>query len=730
MKHSTCFFLIFIPGCVYLFTLSPSLGFQDSPEFVDTSFALGISHPAGFPTYNLMGKAITFFPFGSIAFRINFFSALFACMTLVALYLASSKMLELCFPESSPDSRVVPSLIPSCLLAFSIPFWSSSLVAEVYTLHAFFTGLIIYFLLLWKTQNNLSYLFLAALFFGLSAGNHATVAFYLPAILVLFFAWQKENKIKTLGFSVLVFLLGFSVYLYLPIRSMAEPTIDWGNPETLQNFLYQVTDRRHAELHFSEMNEASGNMAPAPSILEKAGSAFSKAGYVFHQLINDLGRQFTWLMVIGFLGGAILCARKFFPLFVFLFIITALNASFFVGWREESYFPSYIVACLWAALFFYWLLFEKLGDADDIKDSKKFIQPKKNTRFAVSSLAFACVLWLLISNYLKVDRSNNYFAESYLKKELLSADDESILVTEVSWFYMAYYLDVMRLRDDMTLVKAADFLEEDPVYYFTPRRYPELKLPDPQKYQFGSTELAFNYMMDFFRMNSTTQPVLIEQNWLLFEEFPLAEELLPHKNLLLKFPSSKSKASGNSLDGFNKFKMWLEEELKKPGLQYQPKWINKIIFYLPSFANHFHATGRYKEEREVLKVLYDFLGLRGPDWHLKMVDNLVLDGKNNEGRLQWEKMRKHFPNRFQTFLAEGLVLRSEGNFQGAIDSFHQASGLEPGAFRPYFEKSRTLLMSGKKDKAVSFLKIAEKKIKSLKDLKQIRNVQQFLEAAS
>ena len=39
-------------------------------------------------------------------------------------------------------------------------------------------------------------------------------------------------------------------------------------------------------------------------------------------------------------------------------------------------------------------------------------------------------------------------------------------------------------------------------------------------------------------------------------------------------------------------------------------------------------------------------------------------------------------------------------------------------------------MSGKKDKAISFLKIAEKKIKSLKDLKQIRNVQQFLEAAS
>ena len=63
----------------------------------------------------------------------------------------------------------------------------------------------------------------------------------------------------------------------------------------------------------------------------------------------------------------------------------------------------------------------------------------------------------MVLNYLQVDRSKNYFAETLLKKELLSVDNESILVTEISWFSMAYYLDVMRLRDDVALVKAADF---------------------------------------------------------------------------------------------------------------------------------------------------------------------------------------------------------------------------------------------------------------------------------
>ena len=123
----------------------------------------------------------------------------------------------------------------------------------------------------------------------------------------------------------------------------------------------------------------------------------------------------------------------------------------------------------------------------------------------------------MISNYFKVDRSGSYFAETLSKKELLAADDDSILVTEISWFNMAYYLDVVRLRDDVILVKAADFLEANPASYLTPKRYPELELPDRKKYQFGTRETAFNYMMQFFKDNAKSRPVLIEQNWLLFE---------------------------------------------------------------------------------------------------------------------------------------------------------------------------------------------------------------------
>jgi hypothetical protein len=702
----------------------------DTPEFVDTSFALGISHPAGFPAYNLIAKAITLLPLGSIAFRVNLFSALLACMTLSVLYLSAIEIIKICFPESSAESRIGPSLFPPALLAFSSPFWFNSLIAEVYTLHSFFTVLIIYLLLRWKNNNDPRFLFLAALCFGLSAGNHGTVAFYLPAILVLFFGWEKKHNIKNLGITILVFLIGFSVYLYLPIRSMAEPIIDWGNPETFRNFFDQVTDRRHADLHFSKLSEFSekGGSREIPWFWSQALSVVSKASFVFWRLIEDLARQFTWLMVVGFLGGSVLCAKKNRPLFIFLFLITAVNAAFFVGWRKESYFPSYIVACLWAALFFYWLFYEKLSSSiNDISSSGKNAQLKRTVRFSVCAISVACVFWLMISNYFQTDRSNNYFAETLSKKELLAVDDESILVTEISWFHMAYYLDVMRLRDDVILVKAADFLEADPASYLTPKRYPELELPDRKKYQFGSREAAFNYMMQFFRENAKSRPVLIEQNWLLFEEFPLAEELLPHKNLLLKFPSDKNESLVHVQSGFNEFKDWLEEELKKPGIQRESKWILKIAHFLPSFANQFHASKKYDEEREVLKVLYDFLGHRGTDWHLKMVDNLTLDGKEKEARRLWKKMRESFPYKFQTLLAEGLLLKSEGDYQGAIDSFNRASNIEPDTFRPYMEKCYAWMALGNKEKTVLHLNLASAKMKTLKDFKRLKKIKQFLE---
>jgi hypothetical protein len=47
-------------------------------------------------------------------------------------------------------------------------------------------------------KEDVRFLYASAFLYGLSAGNHATVVFYLPAIVLLFFAWERMARFKNL----------------------------------------------------------------------------------------------------------------------------------------------------------------------------------------------------------------------------------------------------------------------------------------------------------------------------------------------------------------------------------------------------------------------------------------------------------------------------------------------------------------------------------------------------
>ena len=220
LKNPLITLFLFITWFIYSSTLSPTVFYRDTPEFINTAFTLGISHPAGFPIYNLMAKAVTFFPMGSVPFKVNLFSSLMACLALLTLYLTSVSFLRVMAGAEHEESCRWPALLPVGLLAFCFPFWSNTMLAEVYTLHTLFTILIIWALLQWREKEDVRYLYCSALIYGLSAGNHGTVAFYLPAILILFFSWCRQDRWRHLSLCILFFLWGFSVYLYLPIRSL------------------------------------------------------------------------------------------------------------------------------------------------------------------------------------------------------------------------------------------------------------------------------------------------------------------------------------------------------------------------------------------------------------------------------------------------------------------------------------------------------------------------------
>ena len=71
---------------LYYITLYPSLPGGDSGELIVASCSLGLPHPPGYPLFAMMGWLFTHIPFGSIAWRVNLFSAVCGVVASAFLY--------------------------------------------------------------------------------------------------------------------------------------------------------------------------------------------------------------------------------------------------------------------------------------------------------------------------------------------------------------------------------------------------------------------------------------------------------------------------------------------------------------------------------------------------------------------------------------------------------------------------------------------------------------------
>src|SRR5215510_1201307 len=70
---------------VYSFTLAPTVTLVDSGELIVAAKSLGVAHPPGFPLYVVLAHLATLIPIGSIAFRVNLASAVFAALGAVMI---------------------------------------------------------------------------------------------------------------------------------------------------------------------------------------------------------------------------------------------------------------------------------------------------------------------------------------------------------------------------------------------------------------------------------------------------------------------------------------------------------------------------------------------------------------------------------------------------------------------------------------------------------------------
>ena len=155
--------------------LAPGLLQADSGELQTLSATLGYAHPTGCPVYLLLGKLATFLPVGSIAYRVNLLSALFAAVAAGGLCLLGNL---LC-------GRRYCSAVGALALCVSPTFWSQAIVAEVYACGVALAVGVLLGLELWRQTGQVRWLFTASCLGGISLGVHSTVALLAPAALLM-----------------------------------------------------------------------------------------------------------------------------------------------------------------------------------------------------------------------------------------------------------------------------------------------------------------------------------------------------------------------------------------------------------------------------------------------------------------------------------------------------------------------------------------------------------------
>jgi hypothetical protein len=163
-----CALLLMLGGfALYAATAVPGPLDGDQGELQYMPRLLGLPHPTGYPLYLLLGWLWSWLPLGTLAFRLNLFSAFWGALTLALLfYLARQQGIKL-----------LAALIGALAIALAPAFWRYSGLAAVYTLH---TALLAAALGCWScwevasARSDTKWLYAAAFFTGLSLTNHPT----------------------------------------------------------------------------------------------------------------------------------------------------------------------------------------------------------------------------------------------------------------------------------------------------------------------------------------------------------------------------------------------------------------------------------------------------------------------------------------------------------------------------------------------------------------------------
>jgi len=436
-----------VPTSIYLLTLAPSVTFFDSGEFITAISCLGSSHSPGYPFFINYGKPFTWLPFGSVAFRVNFATAISGALACYGVYLLTMYMLKdetsgvesatLCFFTK------IASLTAALTFACTPRLWLQSNHDKPYPLVAFIVAIVLYLIFRWRDSyqqgdERPSYIYAAAFLSGLGTGAHHTIILMIPAysLLILSINWKIIFRFRDLIIAATFGILGFAINLHLPLRATKFPLLNWGNPQSSDQFLWHFLRKGYP----IEKVERNWSLLWGQLNALNVPYEFTMAGF----FLMILG------MLVYFVKRRSEVTAYFAALASFLLVIVGyFNTPFETIFLTEEFFtPIYLYSAVFIGLGIYYLCDKMLTCFSVMNISSVYCR----ILATVTILALPATVCAL--NYVKNDQHLNYIAYDYASNVIRSAPQEGILYTwgDSGAFPLWYIQGVEKMREDLDIV--------------------------------------------------------------------------------------------------------------------------------------------------------------------------------------------------------------------------------------------------------------------------------------
>ncbi|RJP74795.1 MAG: DUF2723 domain-containing protein [Candidatus Abyssobacteria bacterium SURF_17] len=677
---------------LYSYTACPTVYWDDAGELIAACYTLGVPHPPGHPLYAILGKLFTLMPIGSPAFRVNIMSAFFGALTCALLFQIVKELV--CREEGLRRYAHFAAGAAALSLALCSLMWEQSVVAETTTLHSFFMLIVtlIAFRIEFSGEDDpriTKRLLLLSFVYGLSFTNHVAGLFFAPslALLLLFRLRLKLFKPGRLFAMFALFLLGLVVYAYLPLSSRSNPAIDWGNPETLSNFIWVVTARQY-----------SANLLRVPTL---SGFLWG-LGNIFQVFLSDMTPFGLFLALIGALRlwRTSRTVVVYGSVIVLILFSVSLNSAFISAYLV----PAELMLMLWAG-FGIAFLCERAG---------RVAIRLSGVRQAFMTYAPFCAVLLLVLFQAFVHFPENNMRQYWHAREygvhlLSSLPENAILITGTADpLFIAWYLQYCEnFRIDVKVITRNGLTR--PGYLEQVRReHPELDMP--HEFQFEGDEgarpshiqtreaglpwYANSYFKLLYEQNAPRFPMFwegIEANQLLIEQF------VPH-DLVFRIV-----ASGRSPDPHGPNLLNVDEIVTRIG---DDTVAGRV------YGNHAFNYGIYYQwhnDGDAARYSYEEALRLNPD-DTRALNNLgallAALGNVQEAHENFMRAFRVNPNDLTSNHNVGQSFMIRGEFHDAIPYFRRAVRLDVPKFEDYYNLGLCYAEVGRSDSAVRMFKEA------------------------